>query len=53
MILTDTLDLLVETKISPEKLKVDVKSFVIDFERVVKNYTSHVKSFVIDFNLLF
>ena len=41
MILTDTLDLLVETEISPEKLKVDVKSFVIDFERLVKNYTSH------------
>ena len=41
MILTDTLDHLVETEISPEKLKVDVKSFVIDFERLVKNYTSH------------
>ena len=41
MILTDTLDHLVETEISPEKLKADVKSFVIDFERLVKNYTSH------------
>ena len=41
MILTDTLDQLVETEISPKKLKADVKSFVIDFERLVKNYTSH------------
>ena len=41
MILTDTLDQLVETEISPEKLKVDVKSFVTNFERLVKTYTSH------------
>ena len=41
MILTNTLDQLVETEISPKKHKVDVKSFVIDFESLVKNYTSH------------
>ena len=40
MILTDTLDQLVEIEISLEKLKADVKIFVIDFERLFKNYTS-------------
>ena len=38
--LIDCLDRLVKTETSFEKTKVTVKSFVIDLERVVKDYTS-------------
>ena len=39
--LTDCLDQLVETETSPEKIKADVKSFVINLEKLLKNYTSY------------
>ena len=39
IILTDCLDRLVETETSSEKIKAIVKSFVIDFERLIKDYT--------------
>ena len=40
ILLTDCLDQLVDTETSPEKLKANVKSFVVDLERLVKDYTS-------------
>ena len=40
ILLTNCLDPLVDTETSPEKLKDNVKSFVVDFERLVKDYTS-------------
>ena len=40
ILLTDCLDRLVDTEISPKKLKANVKSFVVDLERLVKDYTS-------------
>ena len=40
ILLTNCLDPLVDTETSPEKLKANVKSFVVDFERLVKDYTS-------------
>ena len=40
ILLTDCLDRLVDTETSTEKIKVNVKSFVVDLERLVKNYTS-------------
>ena len=39
--LTDCLDRLVETETFLEKTKATIKSFVIDLERVVKDYTSY------------
>ena len=44
--LTDCLDRLVETETSLEKTKATVKSFVIDLERVVKDYTSYEMNLV-------
>ena len=44
--LTDCLDQLIETETSLEKTKATVKSFVIDLERVVKNYTSYEMNLV-------
>ena len=38
--LSDCLDRLVETETDIEKIKVNVKSFIIDLERTVKNYTT-------------
>ena len=40
ILLTDCLDRLVDTETSTENIKVSVKSFVVDLERLVKNYTS-------------
>ena len=39
--LTECLDRLVEIKTSLEKAKATVKSFIVNIERVVKNYTSY------------
>ena len=41
IILTDCLDRLVETETSSEKIKATVKIFVIDLERLIKDYTSY------------
>ena len=41
IILTDCLDRLVETETSSKKIKATVKSFVIDLERLIKDYTSY------------
>ena len=41
IILTDCLDQLVETETSSKKIKATVKSFVIDLERLIKDYTSY------------
>ena len=44
--LTDYLDRLVETETSLEKAKATIKSFIVDIERVVKNYTSYEMNLV-------
>ena len=44
--LIDCLDRLVETETSLEKTKTTVKSFIIDLERVVKDYTSYEMNLV-------
>ena len=41
IILIDCLDRLVETETSSEKIKSNIKSFVTDLERLVKDYTSY------------
>ena len=41
MILADCLDRLVKTENDLEKAQQDVDSFIIDFERCVKDFTSH------------
>ena len=41
MILFDCLDRLVESKNVLEKVKLDVNSFITDFERRVKDFTNH------------
>ena len=57
ILLIDTLDRLVDTETSTKKIKVNVKSFVIDLEKLVKNYTSfemvltsYIKDEEIDFS---
>ena len=57
ILLTDCLDRLVDTETSTEKIKANVKSFVIDLERIVKNYrifemvlTSYFKDEELDFS---
>ena len=44
--LTDCLDRLVEIETSLEKAKATVKSFIVDIEREVKNYTSYEMNLV-------
>ena len=44
--LTDCLDRLIETETTLEKAKAIVKSFIVDIERVVKNYTSYEMNLV-------
>ena len=41
IILSDCLDRLVESETSIEKIKLNVKSFVTDLERMVKDYTNY------------
>ena len=41
IIISDCLDRLVETETSIEKVKLKVKSFFIDIERMVKDYTNY------------
>ena len=44
--LTDCLDRLVKIETSLKKAKATVKSFIVDIERVVKNYTSYEMNLV-------
>ena len=44
--LTDCLDRLIKTETSFEKAKATIKSFIVDIERVVKNYTSYAMNLV-------